>query len=212
MDTEAWGQLKEDEEVKHALCNQCMLCGAWVGPINELMTHLRETHPAYVATSCAKGAQLEQILREGARPVTVQIAMLLIYQPRAAQHEPRALHCELCHQQFRNGEAMQDHLRNVRATAIFEWNPVRDHVCRRCSARFTPTPGVRNHIMYGRCDNFDPHADCSPLPLDRAIAQALRDGRALEQVEDPMVRLSWTVQCMQCGQTYKRSNDFSAHI
>eukprot|EP00438_Fugacium_kawagutii_P035267 Skav227226 [mRNA] locus=scaffold2048:531232:534006:- [translate_table: standard] len=111
---------------------------------------------------------------------------------------------------------MQDHLRNVHATPIFEWNPARDclagNVCRHCEARFTSTPGVRNHIIYGRCDFFDPHADCSTLPLDPVIAQVLAEGCALEHLQDPEDRLRWTVQCMNCGQAYKRSNDPSAHI
>lgn len=125
--TENWASLKTDADVKRALCNHCSLCGAWMGRINELMTHLRETHPAYVPTSCQKGAQLEQVLREGTPcvlcnkpwkdshlcPVTLQIGMLMVYRPRSDTIPPRALHCELCHQQLPTSEAMQDHLRNV---------------------------------------------------------------------------------------------------
>lgn len=59
---------------------------------------------------------------------------------------------------------------------------------------------------------FDPHADCSTLGMDPLILQPLQDGRALERTADTMERLRWTVSCAQCGQTYKRSNDLSAHI
>eukprot|EP00438_Fugacium_kawagutii_P034127 Skav216725 [mRNA] locus=scaffold653:82946:84268:+ [translate_table: standard] len=181
---------------------------------------MRETHPQCVPASCQKGAQLEQVLRDGTPcvlcnkpwknsrlcPVTLQLAVLLIYHPRPVPAGPRALKCELCHRQFDTSAEMQDHLRSVHANPIFEWNPARDclagKVCRRCEARFTSIPG----------DNFDPHADCSILPLDPKITQVLNDGNALDHLQDPEDRLRWTVTCMCCGQAYKRSNDLSAHI
>eukprot|EP00438_Fugacium_kawagutii_P033717 Skav219997 [mRNA] locus=scaffold947:18358:21246:+ [translate_table: standard] len=139
----------------------------------------------------------------------------MIYGPQTTP-QPRALRCELCQLQFEKSVDLQDHLRTIHAAPIFEWNPARDclegHICRHCQARFTSDPGVRNHIMYGRCNHFDPHADCATLPLDDDITQALLEGTVLDHLSECMDRLRWTVQCLHCGQTYKRSNDLWAHI
>lgn len=79
-------------------------------------------------------------------------------------------------------------------------------------SKFTSEPGVRNHIIYGPCPDFDPDLDSEPVPLNDELAAALREGQGYAFLTGLDNGLEWTTCCQCCNKQFKRSNDLAGHL
>ena len=231
----AWSELRAMPDTLQNLTQNCIICGAYTGRIQDLNYHLRTAHPDFVPHTFAKMSQLvraqasispcaycaKSFQRNHACPVLTQMAMLLVnlHSTRAptGSFPEVVLHCEVCHEQFDSMAALTKHLTGIHRLEINDWVPARDQqgadpVCAHCHACFTNKPALRQHISRGQCTMFDPQRAPDELEIVPELRQVLLDGTVATLLQAPMLRLQLTLKCQLCGMRFERQGDLMLHL
>ena len=131
-------------------------------------------------------------------------------------HEVRQ-RCELCLACFSNPADLVQHLQAQHGLQGLSYNESRDSLdgssaCSHCGQLFLTMAGLRSHIVQGRCQFFNPQATAETLPVDNMWKEACLDGKFLEILRTPAVRLRLTIVCQACGKGCQRASDLSLHL
>ena len=137
--------------------------------------------------------------------------------PEAAPiHEVRQ-RCELCLECFSTPADLVQHLQAQHGLQGLSYNESRDSLdgssaCSHCGQLFLTLAGLRSHIVQGRCQFFNPQATAETLPVDNMWKEACLDGKFLEILRPPAVRMRLTIVCQACGKGCQRASDLSLHL
>ena len=180
VNSRAWDALSEATEICGQLTDHCMLCGIYTGRLQVLISHLKLYHANHMQHAHCKSAQLTRRLVTASPcrycqktfksshvcPVLLQTSLLLtsgggLDAIEGLSNVHSILHCELCDQDFDNVAAVYQHMRQAHKLAMHDWNASRDSIigspaCAHCGSLHESKEGLRRHILYGHCPDFDP--------------------------------------------------------
>lgn len=145
-------------------------------------------------------------------PVAMQLAEVLL---NLDSDTDRRLHCDICQTAHDDPWHFWNHLRHDHHLKLFDFVPPRDSmggeaICSHCHNRYTTFTGLRCHIVYGRCNNFNPHKDSVEKELDPAIMKSMWDGSLIKLLQDPELTLRLTTHCECCEREFERSIDLAS--
>ena len=231
-----WTQLAANDSACALLRTSCALCGVYVGQVRELLAHLKLYHADLMTHVMAKSAQLTLVHANQSPcpfcrrtfktghicPVLLQASLLLVNGAdmdmiRGLACVRRTLTCEICNTDHPNVKALQKHLRDNHRLAIQDWNPSRDSLggqpqCAHCGSQHITLEGLKRHVTFGHCTQFDYARSSETLSVDEAVARHLQDGTIALWLQDPANRTCLTLKCLCCGETYNRAPDLAAHL
>ena len=236
VNSRAWDDLATAQELCTHLTQHCVLCGLFTGRLQELLGHLKLYHADHMPNVHCKSAQLTKKLvtsspcRYCSRtyksshvcPVLMQASLLLVngggLDEEAGLDNVRSiLHCDLCDRNFETPALVHKHLREAHKLALHDWNLARDCVqgspaCAHCGSVHESREGLRRHILYGHCPEFDANKPAETAPLDDTLTEALNSGSLTSLLQPPERRLALTLGCLCCAETYTRGIDLAAHL
>ena len=229
-----WAQLRTLTEAHQDLQHHCILCGVYFGRIQELNMHLRCHHGRHAEHVFAKAAQLgkaqasitpcffctKRFARQHQCPFWTQISLLLVNLPMTgtlADCADVVLRCEVCREQFEDGQTLHNHLFQVHKLEIHDWVPTRDlleadPVCSHCLACFTSKSEVRHHITRGLCSGFNVAKPLEEMPVAQRWQQLITAGDLAQLPHEPMQKLALTLHCQLCGVRFERQCDLALHL
>ena len=230
-----WHQLSQHDQACKILTEHCALCGIYVGKVRELLGHLKLYHADLMTHVLAKSAQLTLVYARNSPcdfckrsfktghicPVLVQAALLLVNGGgldvvQGLQCVNRILVCDICDAHLSTVRELQKHLRDAHKLAIQDWNSSRDAIggttCAHCGGRHTSVDGLRRHITFGHCDQFDYSRSSNTKSLDDHLVKMLQEGTVLRALQDASFRTGLTLSCQCCGESYSRAADLTAHL
>ncbi len=218
------------------LCNfmqsHCILCSKHVVSLRSLTSHLRANHPGpgQMQEAIALGIQRTRqhtgnrspcgfcdtsFRRTHLCPVTTQVAVLEMQ--ASAPDDPRHFTCFLC--QFVASDRLQlrRHLASRHQFACFDWTPARDSLpdqvtCAHCGVVRHCLEGLRKHIIYGHCSQFDASRPWTRNGEPEMMVEQLRLGRADLLLSDGEVRKRLTLHCQLCTQTFVQACNLINHL
>jgi hypothetical protein len=230
-----WTKVAADSEICQYLSSRCIICSFHFSRCQELHQHFRLQHPELWEHAPQKAVQLTNIFSDespcqccGALfkthscPTWSQIAVLLVNGAglEASQAEP--IHevrrrCELCLHCFQTAAELVQHLQAEHGLQGLSFNASRDSIdgssaCSHCGQLFLTVGGLKSHIVQGRCEHFNPQASAETLAVDALWKQACLDGKFLEVLRVPAVRMRLTIVCQACGKGCQRAADLSLHL
>ena len=230
-----WDKVEQEREACNYLASRCIICSFQFSRCQELHQHFRLQHPDLWEHAPQKAVQLTNLyasespcgccgalFKTHSCPTWSQIAVLLVNGaaldvPEAAPiHEVRQ-RCELCLECFSTPADLVQHLQAQHGLQGLSYNESRDSLdgssaCSHCGQLFLTLAGLRSHIVQGRCQFFNPQATAETLPVDNMWKEACLDGKFLEILRPPAVRMRLTIVCQACGKGCQRASDLSLHL
>eukprot|EP00438_Fugacium_kawagutii_P007773 Skav210423 [mRNA] locus=scaffold1573:338040:344165:+ [translate_table: standard] len=226
-----WQLIVEDRETCAALTTTCALCGAWQGRMQEMSLHYQHHHHDHVPYMQPLAQQLIRLMKQEDNqistcgfclvkfkmhhtcPVASQLAAIL----RDTQDPVPLLTCMMCDEPHDSLGDLQLHLLQQHEMKTIQWNSGRDALrgearCRHCHQQYSSMNGLKNHIQFGRCPDFDLMAPVQTPGVDTRLQLSFWSGQLLQTLEDPDLRLALAHTCQVCEREYDRSADLAVHI
>ena len=231
-----WHLVKHEHEACAFLRQQCILCGFRYSRTQELHAHYRQAHPDRWELAPQKGIQLTNLhatenpcefcgslFRTHQCVVWSQVAVLLV---NGAHHlvlddsMPPVLprhRCEICLENFDSVASLTQHLQAQHGLQGLAFNASRDAIadspaCAHCGHLFQTMPGLKTHIVQGKCPEFDPQALAETQPVDQLWRDACVGGKLSDVLRSPLNRMRLTVRCQMCGKGCQRASDLALHL
>eukprot|EP00435_Cladocopium_sp_Y103_P032534 s1098_g8.t1 len=230
VNRKAWQELAALPDAGEYLTHSCCICGAWNDRAQELNAHLKLHHGAFfggvlvksahICTACDTGSPCVLCGKEYKRQHTcsalVQMTLLWLNTLDQDAKTQALLTCELCHMTCSTMAELHQHLHRQHSLQTCDWNASRDtlpgaeHSCRHCGSVFQSRDGLRRHIIDGRCQHFDASADkVTVAALDRWREVLQNSSYCALTAHD---KLSLTLKCQLCLESYTRQMDLQAHL
>eukprot|EP00438_Fugacium_kawagutii_P030328 Skav223211 [mRNA] locus=scaffold2231:6851:12852:- [translate_table: standard] len=232
VDTGNWGALLDNPTTAKPLVNSCAICGFYTGRIQELLAHWKQAHAHLLDGAQHRYRDIAAQLLESHHcalcevdfkyqhtcPVVTQLALLV--QNGEAHSHPLVrgrTRCEVCQLECTDAASLQMHQRLHHQSPSIAWAPARDCVpgspaCAHCGQCFTTEAGVRHHIVYNRCLEFDPGRTPHTVPPPRRWTDALQLGQVMQLLGDDDQRQLSSKTCLTCGRDCGRSQDLMSHL
>eukprot|EP00438_Fugacium_kawagutii_P002371 Skav201000 [mRNA] locus=scaffold991:190724:199563:+ [translate_table: standard] len=230
-----WTTLAVDQGACNLARTRCLLCGAYVSRMQDLNRHLKTHHRQLMDHVQAFAAQLQDVhitdhhcaycetsfVSRHSCPVLLQIAVLHVNSiPNTIDPEgvPTALRCLHCDAEFHNAQQLHQHIQASHRLGRYEWVEARDMLdrtspaCSHCHALFTDYTGLQQHIVHGRCPQFDPNRHPDSLPLRPEWMAFLHRGNFEEYLYQDNNHCTWTTTCLLCDKAYDRGRELLAHL
>ena len=209
--------------------SHCILCSKHVVSLRSLTAHLRSNHPGQMQEAIALGIQCArqhtgnlspstfcnmEFRRTHLCPVTTQVAVLEMQ--ASAPEDPRHYTCFLCQFVARGRLQLRQHLGSRHNFPCFDWIPTRDSLpdqvtCAHCGSIRNCLEGLRKHIIYGHCHQFDANRPWTRNG-DEDIAEQLRLGRIDLLLTNSQVRQRLTLQCQFCAKHFTQACNLISHL
>ena len=215
------------------LCNfmqsLCILCSKHVVSLRSLTSHLRANHPGQMQEAISLGIQRTRqhtgnqspcgfcstsFRRTHLCPVTTQVAVLEMQV--STPDDPRHFTCFLCQFVAPDRLQLRRHLASRHQFPCFDWTPARDSLpdqvtCAHCGTVCHCLEGLRKHIIYGHCSQFDANRPWTRNG-DSELVEQLRLGRVDLLLSDGEVRKRLTLHCQLCTQTFVQACNLINHL
>eukprot|EP00438_Fugacium_kawagutii_P010194 Skav234226 [mRNA] locus=scaffold1464:222296:226312:+ [translate_table: standard] len=226
-----WHTISEDRELCSQLTSHCVLCGSYVGRIQEHTLHFQHHHPEASKYLPALGHQITAVLEQDGDGNHVCALCHAEYKTQhtciissqlAAIHFvtlslPELHRCMLCVGNPPTLHDLQVHLMWEHGLRTINWNVKRDSVrgdptCRHCLQEFSSMNGLKQHVQQGRCPSFNIDAEPLGPRIDDILLDSFWSGQLPQVLADPGRRVQLTHTCQQCERSYERSADLMVHL
>ena len=230
-----WEKVADQQDLCRYLSRRCIICAFQFSRCQELHQHYRTQHADLWEFAPQRAIQLTNLYsREcpcnccGAMfkthmcPTWSQIAALLVSGAGLTADEslapPATGHrCDLCLDCFDEPALLVQHLQTAHGLQGLSFNPSRDAIdnepsCTHCGQIFQTMPGLKSHIVQGRCAFFNPMATSETLDVADSWRSACMNGAFLEVLRSPQTRMRLTITCQACGRACHRAADLAHHL
>ena len=230
-----WEEVADHQDMCRYLSRRCIICTFQFSRCQELHQHYRSHHADLWEFAPQRAIQLTNLYSHespcnccGALfkthmcPTWSQIAALLVSGAGLTADEPHVMpaaghRCELCLVCFDDPALLVQHLQSAHGLQGLSFNPSRDAIdnepsCSHCGQIFQTMPGLKSHIVQGRCVFFNPMATSETLEIAAPWRSACLDGTLLDVLRSPQNRLKLTLTCQACGRACHRAADLANHL
>ena len=228
-----WERVPLDPEICQYLSSHCVICAHRFTRCQELHQHFRLQHAELWEYAPQKSIQLTNLFsaespcaccgalfKTHSCPTWSQIAVLLVNgagRDEQVQDPEVRQRCEICLECFLTTADSVRHLQDKHGLQGLSYNESRDSIdgtsaCAHCGQLFQTMGGLRSHVVQGRCMFYNPQASAETREVDDSSKQACLDGKFLQVLQDPMLRMRLTVACLACGKGCKRAADLALHL